>query len=173
MRQAKIFVLAIAAFALAFDAAAQPSASAKADPYEAFKPNAASIPFTDLDKLPWTGTVGRQQQYKVFGDSSKPGPYVVLMKWYPGAFSKPHLHENARYITVIQGTWWVSSSTIYDASKTYPLSAGSVVINEANQVHWDGAKDAPVILQISGMGPAPSIPVDEAGNRKPPGERGR
>jgi quercetin dioxygenase-like cupin family protein len=137
-----------------------------ADP--ALKPNPANIPFVLEADIPWTGNVGKLQQYKILGDPNKPGPYIVLMKWWPGAYSRPHLHEKLRYITVISGTWWVSSSTHYDPTKTYPLPAGTLVRDEPNTVHWDGAKDGPVVLQITGDGPAPNIGVDEDGNRLPP-----
>jgi quercetin dioxygenase-like cupin family protein len=173
--RALLFSVSLAAAAMAGQTAAvaqtapaaAPAASATAD-YSAFLPDPKSIPFTLLENIPWTGTVGRLQQYKIYGDANQPGPYAVLMKWYPGAFSRPHLHEKTRYITVIQGNWWVSSSAVYDIEKTYPMPAGSVIRNEANQIHWDGAKGAPVVLLISGDGPAPSISVDEKGNRLPP-----
>jgi quercetin dioxygenase-like cupin family protein len=180
MRLTKILMLAglaIAPALVALPALAQQAAPAQqpvptqraapfADP--ALKPNPANIPFVLEADIPWTGTVGKLQQYKILGDANKPGPYIVLMKWWPGAYSRPHFHEKLRYITVISGTWWVSSSTHYDPNKTYPLPAGTLVRDEPNTVHWDGAKDGPVVLQISGEGPAPNIGVDEDGNRLPP-----
>ena len=135
---------------------------------KALLPDPSHIPFTAFDNLAWTGTVGRQQQFKVMGDPAKPGPYILLMKWYPGAYSKPHFHEKVRYVTVISGTWWVSSSNHYDPAKTYPLPAGTIARDEANTVHWDGAKDGVVILQISGDGPVTNINVDEDGKPLPP-----
>jgi hypothetical protein len=142
----------------------QPAAQADA---KAFLPDPASIPFTLPADIPWTGNPARSQQYKVMGDPAKPGPYILLLKWNPGAFSRPHIHEKTRYIAVISGTWWVSSSTQFDPAKTYPIPAGSLVRNEANLVHWDGARDAPVILQISGEGPVSTINVDEQGKPLP------
>ena len=56
----------------------------------------------------------------------------------------------------------------FDPSKTYPLRAGSVVSDELNTVHWDGAKDEPVVLMIVGEGPVPNVRVDE--NGKPMGK---
>ncbi len=77
----------------------------------------------------------------------------MLVKWMPHHFSQPHLHPNDRYVTVLSGTWWVSSSGTYDPDKTVPMPAGSFVTDLAKQVHWDGAKDEPVILEIVGEGP--------------------
>ena len=52
--------------------------------------------------------------------------------------------------------------------KTYPLPAGTIARDVANTVHWDGAKDEPVVLEIVGEGPAPNIHVDETGKPLPP-----
>jgi hypothetical protein len=103
----------------------------------------------------------------VWGDPTKPGPYIILLKWWPGAYSKPHFHGQPRFVTVIQGTWWASSSTHYDPTKTYPLPPGTVVQDIVNTPHWDGAKDEPVVLEIVGIGPVPNVNVDE--NGKPTG----
>jgi hypothetical protein len=36
------------------------------------------------------------------------------------------------------------------------LKPGSYMFHPAKAVHWDGAKDEEVIVQITGIGPAPS-----------------
>ena len=129
----------------------------------------AIFPFTLPHNIPWKGDVARgEQQYKVFGDPTKPGWHEILLKRYPNHFSKPHFHPNVRYITVLSGHWWVSSSNVYDPSKTYPLGPGTIARDEANTVPWDGAKDEPVVLEIVGEGPAPNINVDETGKPLPP-----
>jgi hypothetical protein len=87
----------------------------------------------------------------------------ILLKWYPNHFSKPHFHPNVRYITVFSGHWCVSSRNVYDPSKTYPPGPGTLARDEANTVHWDGAKYEPVVLEIVGEGPIPNISVDETG----------
>jgi quercetin dioxygenase-like cupin family protein len=140
-----------------------PSKPAPGDPYAAFFPDNTHIPFFTPDAIPWKGTPGREQQYLVYGDTKQPGPYALMLRWYPGSFSKPHFHGKPRYIVVLSGTWWVSSSNKYDPAKTYPLRAGSVVSDELNTVHWDGAKDEPVTLLIVGEGPVPNVNVDEDG----------
>jgi hypothetical protein len=95
------------------------------------------------------------------GDPAKPGLYVVLQRWLPHNNSRPHFHANDRFITVISGTWWVNTGAKYDPDGFKPVPAGSFVTHFANQIHYDGAKDAECILQIVGMGPAPSIPAEE------------
>src|ERR1700760_4463923 len=101
-------------------------------------PDPTHIPFTLPDNIPWTGDPARgEQQYKIFGDSSKPGPYAFLLQWLPNHFSKPHFHTHVRCITVLSGHWWVSSSNVYDVNKTYPLPPGTVACDNPNTVHWD------------------------------------
>lgn len=82
----------------------------------------------------------RQQTAVLYGDQSKEGPYGVLIKWAPGAFSRPHFHDQTRWIYVVSGTWWVSSSNVYDERTTYPFHAGTFSTDVANTVHWDGAR---------------------------------
>src|ERR1700761_368769 len=98
-------------------------------------PDPAHIPFTLPDNIAWEGDAARgEQQFKIFGDPAKQGPYAILLKWYPGHYSKPHFHPTTRYVTVLSGHWWVSSSNVYDPSKTYPLPPGTVSRDEANTV---------------------------------------
>jgi quercetin dioxygenase-like cupin family protein len=101
------------------------------------------------------------------GDPKIPGqPYVVRNRFSPGTFSPPHFHPETRYILVLKGTWWVGSGTDWDKSKTTPVPAGSFVVHHPNKIHWDGAKDEEVILQIMGVGPSATIRVDESGQPK-------
>ena len=146
--------------------AATPAAP-PADSLAAVKPDPANIKFFLPADIPWTGTPGRSQQYYISGAADQPGPYVMLLKWWPNNFSQPHMHEHDRFITVISGTWWNSSSPVFDPTKTYPMPAGTVIIHEGGKVHWDGAKNEPTVLMIAGQGPATSTRVDANGNAVP------
>ena len=117
-------------------------------------PDPTHIPMVFGKDIPWTGKEG-EHSAKLFGDSTKPGIYGVLIKWDPGHNSQPHFHSTDRYIYVVSGTWWVSSSTHYDPSKMYPIPAGTFVTDIANTIHWDGAKaeTGPCILLLVGEGP--------------------
>jgi hypothetical protein len=92
----------------------------------------------------------------LFGDPSKPGMYGVLTKWHPGHMSRPHFHANDRYIMVLSGTWWCGTGTKFDPPSTVAIPAGSFVKHVGKQVHYDGAKDEEVVLEIVGEGPATS-----------------
>ena len=126
------------------------------------KPDPTHVPYRLPADIEWTkdpefGYYGA----KLFGDASKPGMYGILIKWPPHTFSTPHIHNGDRYVYVVSGTWWVSSSAHYDPSQTYPLPAGSFATDLAGQVHWDGAKDQETILELIGMGPATTTKVPE------------
>lgn len=100
------------------------------------------------------------------GDPSKPGPYVIRVKFAPGTMSPPHFHPEARHVVVLKGTWWVGSGPKWDRDATTPVPAGSLVVHHPNKIHFDGAKDEEVELQIVGVGPSATIPVDESGQPK-------
>jgi hypothetical protein len=95
------------------------------------------------------------------GDPAKPGLYITLQKWLPHNNSRPHFHQNDRYITVISGTWWVNTGPKYDPAGFKPVPAGSFVVHTAKEIHYDGARDEECVLQIVGMGPATSTPAEE------------
>jgi len=97
----------------------------------------------------------------LLGDPNKPGLYVILQKWLPHHNSRPHFHPNDRYVTVLSGTWWVNTGPKYDPAGFKPVPAGSFVIHYGKEIHYDGAKDEPCVLQIVGMGPATNIPAEE------------
>ena len=117
-------------------------------------PDPTHIPFTLAKDIKWEGDPEKGPlQARLFGDPDKPGLYGILIKWLPGHYSHPHFHNTDRYVMVISGTWWVSSSDVYDLKSLYPMPAGTFVTDIANTVHWDGARDEPALLELVGMGP--------------------
>lgn len=51
---------------------------------------------------------------------------------------------------------WVGTGENYDPESLKPVLAGSFVTHYGNEVHYDGAKDGDVILQVVGIGSATS-----------------
>ncbi|MBI2993806.1 MAG: cupin domain-containing protein [Gammaproteobacteria bacterium] len=90
---------------------------------------------------------------KLIGDPEQPGPYVMRARFAPGVMTPPHTHTADRYVVVISGTWYVGTSENFDPGNTRGLPAGSLMKHPAGAVHYDGAKDEEVVVQISGMGP--------------------
>jgi hypothetical protein len=92
----------------------------------------------------------------LYGSLNERGPYLVLMKWYPGYMSAPHLYATDRLSLVQSGTWWVNSGADFDPKNTVPVPAGGFVRRVAHTPHYDGVKkDAtePTVIALFGMGP--------------------
>ena len=122
--------------------------------------NPAAISIKLPKEIPWVASPSGSVQAILFGDPAKPGLYGVLTKWTPHHMSRPHYHPNDRFVTVISGTWWVGTGSKYDPESTVPIPAGSFVTHTGKQIHYDGAKDGEVVLEIVGMGPATSVPAE-------------
>jgi hypothetical protein len=125
--------------------------------------NSAAVVYKLPDQIKWSAPSAAGAQNSVLvGDPAKPGLYVVLNKWLKGNhFSRPHFHPNDRFITVVQGTWWVGTGPKFDPANTVPMPAGTFVTHFGKQIHWDGAKDEDAILLIVGEGPATSTLAEE------------
>ena len=101
----------------------------------------------------------------VFGDPSKPGFYVYRNRFRPGVTTRPHVHNQDRYVTVIKGTWWTDEGDLYRPDKMIPIKTGGFMFHPAGLHHYDGAKDEETIVQIMGMGPVETVQteVDQQG----------
>ncbi len=101
------------------------------------------------------------QDAVLLGDPDKPGWYVVRVKFPPHLMDAPHWHPNARFVTVLQGTWYTGTGNTFDLARAVPLPAGSFMLHPAKVVHWDGsAGSESVIVQIIGEGPTAGGQVD-------------
>lgn len=98
---------------------------------------------------------------KVFGDPAKPGMYVYRNRFGPGQTSRPHFHDQDRYVTVIKGTWWTAEGDVFEADKMVPIKQGGFMFHPAGLHHYDGAKGEEVIVQIMGMGPVQTTQTEK------------
>jgi quercetin dioxygenase-like cupin family protein len=97
----------------------------------------------------------------IAGDPAKPGLYVQRVRFPPHVMDRPHWHPGDRYVTVLQGTWFTGTGGTFDPAHAVPLKPGSFMFHPAKGLHWDGSNsDEEVIVQIFGMGPADTVPVD-------------
>ena len=121
-----------------------------------------AVDFKTPAEIKWVkNAAGTNESVVLFGDPSKPGPYVVRLKWLPGNMSRPHFHPHDRFFVVLSGTWWMGTGEKFDPDSTVPVSAGTYVIHYGGKVHYDGAKDEETIIQVWGMGPATSTPAEK------------
>jgi hypothetical protein len=122
-------------------------------------------------EIKWASSASGLQTALLAGDPSKPGPYVLRVKFPPGVMTRPHRHSQDRFVTVISGTWYTGTSDKFEPDKTDGLPAGSFMKHPAGAVHYDGAKTEEVIVQIIGMGPVTTEyinPADDPNRRRPP-----
>ena len=105
----------------------------------------------------WTGLPANSgEMATLYGGLEKPGPYLVLMKWYPGYMSAPHSYATDRLSLVMSGTWWVNSGDDFDPDHCVPVPAGGFVRRVARTPHYDGVKKGakePAVIAIFGMAP--------------------
>jgi hypothetical protein len=99
----------------------------------------------------------------LYGGLDRPGPYLVLMKWYPGYMSAPHSYATDRLSLVLSGTWWVNSGADFDPNQTVPVQAGGFVRRVAHTPHYDGVKRGerePAVIALFGIAPVDLTLVD-------------
>jgi quercetin dioxygenase-like cupin family protein len=101
----------------------------------------------------------------IAGDPGKPGLYVVRVRFPPGIMSAPHFHPEDRHAVVLKGTWYTGTDDSWDPERTVGLRPGSYMKHPAGAIHYDGAKDEEVIVQITGYGPSGTTPVFPAEGR--------
>jgi len=110
--------------------------------------------------IPWRHGENGAASAVLYGDPSKPGLYVQLLKRGPNQWSKPHSHPNDRYITVLEGTFWAGTGTGFDPNRTVALKPGTFMRDVANKIHFDGSKDDGLTVMFVGMGPSTSTPAE-------------
>ena len=113
------------------------------------------------EELEWTVRPGGSEFVYLHGDSQAEGLYIMRNKFTPGAFSAPHYHDQDRFITVISGVWHTGTDASGDRDITVSLGPGSYMMHPAGAVHYDGAKEEEVIVEIRGMGPVQTIFLEE------------
>jgi hypothetical protein len=99
----------------------------------------------------------------LYGGLDKTGPYLVLMKWYPGYMSAPHSYATDRLSLVMSGTWWVNSGADFETNSTVPVPAGGFVRRVAGTPHYDGVKSSakqPAVIALFGIAPVQLKLVD-------------
>jgi quercetin dioxygenase-like cupin family protein len=95
----------------------------------------------------------------ISGDPGKAGLYVIRVKFPPGIMSAPHFHPEDRHAVVLKGTWYTGTDDTWDPDRTVALKPGSYMKHPAGAIHYDGAKDEEVIVQIAGYGPSGTTEV--------------
>jgi hypothetical protein len=124
-----------------------------------------AIDIVDTEQLAWQDYPGLPDVKFVVlaGNPREAGLYVIRAKFAPHTMSRPHWHPEARYVTVIKGTWWAETGDKFDPDATVPLHAGAFAVHAPRKVHYDGAKEEEAIVQIvqiTGIGPSATTVVE-------------
>jgi quercetin dioxygenase-like cupin family protein len=104
----------------------------------------------------------------IVGDPCKPCIYVTSITWAPRTGCRPHFHDQARYITVLKGTWYVATgpdADVYKPESMTPVKAGTFIYEPPNGHHYDMAKDEEAIVEIIGMGPVKTTSLEPSQGR--------
>lgn len=96
---------------------------------------------------------GGISQNALVGDSTKPGLYVIRLKFPDGYCLSAHSHPDSRNITVLKGEWLSGYGNKFDAKLLKSLPAGSFYTEPEGLPHFTFTKGE-TILQVSGMGPS-------------------
>jgi hypothetical protein len=120
------------------------------------------------DAIKWSGWINgfpphSGEMATLHGGLDKPGPYLVLMKWYPGYMSAPHTYATDRLSLVLSGVWWVNSGADFDPDNAVPVPAGGFVRRVARTPHYDGVvmeANEPAVIGIFGIAPVEFELVD-------------
>jgi hypothetical protein len=134
------------------------------------KINRSETEITLPDAIKWSGWINgfpphSGEMATLYGGLDKPGPYLVLMKWYPGYMSAPHTYATDRLSLVLSGTWWVNSGADFDPDSAVPVPAGGFVRRVARTPHYDGVKNGanePAVIGLFGIAPVQFELVDSS-----------
>jgi quercetin dioxygenase-like cupin family protein len=106
------------------------------------------------DEIEWDESSNVLQQVVIHGNPNEAGLYILRARFPAGVTSLPHFHSQDRFVTVIEGTWYAGTDASHDINRTTAIPAGGYMVHPAGSVHYDGANsEAPVIVEIRGMGP--------------------
>lgn len=107
------------------------------------------------DELKWADVPSVPSGAKVAvieGPLNEAVPITFRLK-FPTDYKLPaHWHPGIEHVTVISGAFNMGTGDKLDASKTKPLSAGSIAIMQPKTTHFAWTKEE-TIVQVHGVGP--------------------
>jgi quercetin dioxygenase-like cupin family protein len=118
------------------------------------------FPYVQLADFEWEPDGDGVQRKNIYSSPEEEGFYVYRVRFPQGVTTTPHFHSMERHVTVIEGTWYAGTDASHDMSKTIAIPAGGYMIHPAGAVHFDGALDGPVVVEIKGIGPVTTTQVE-------------
>jgi quercetin dioxygenase-like cupin family protein len=107
----------------------------------------------------WTDYPGRPgvKLAVIEGDMTKPGPFMIRVKFPANYALAPHTHPGVEHTTVLSGTLQIGYGT-KDDGPAEKLPAGTVIVTPPNTPHFLRVMEE-TIVQTHGIGPWGSTPV--------------
>ncbi len=93
-----------------------------------------------------------RQRAQLLGDSSQGGAWIDRVKIPAGGRVLAHTHPHDELVTVIEGTWYLGEGEKFDSARLKGYRPGSFIVIPAGVPHFVAAKEADVIVQLSGAG---------------------
>ena len=112
---------------------------------------AAAVTITP-DAVKWNPLMPGIQISALAGDSSRPGPFTVRLKFSDGARVAAHWHPEDENVTVLQGTFLAGMGEKYDAAALHEFPTGSFILMPKEMRHFATARGE-TIVQLHGNGP--------------------
>jgi hypothetical protein len=98
-------------------------------------------------------TVPGAQIAVLAGDPTKPGPFVIRVKFPPGTRVPPHTHPDERTYTVLAGEWRLGFGEQFDSTAIRSFPAGGLYRLPAKVAHFQESGPMETIIQINSTGP--------------------
>jgi quercetin dioxygenase-like cupin family protein len=110
-------------------------------------------------EVKWTDYPGRPGVMIAMleGDLSKPGPFLMRVKFPANYKLAPHVHPGVEHTTILSGALRMGYGT-RDDGPTETLTAGTVLITPAGTPHFLATAEE-TIVQTHGVGPWGSTPA--------------
>src|SRR5258708_6098721 len=89
--------------------------------------NSSETQVTLADAIKWSGWINgfpphSGEMATLYGGLDKPGPYLVLMKWYPGYMTGPPTYPTDPLSLVTSGTRWLNNWGGHNSRHPHPRS---------------------------------------------------
>jgi len=154
-------IVAMIAGRVALSAEARPAVDSEVALQQ--QPNGPVVPKVQVqpDQLKWIAGGPGIQTATVLGDPTKPGVYVTRLRFAKGTRIMPHLHPDERVAVVLSGTMYFGYGDAFDESAMTHMVAGSTWTEPPKTAHFAFAKDEDVVIQVTGIGPSGSTPVQK------------
>ena len=117
------------------------------------KESAEAHKIVHFGDLKWTPIMKGCELAPVAGDSSAEGaPFVLRIRCADGVKIPPHWHPTDEHLTVLKGTFLVSTGESFDEAKLQTMNVGNFVTMPKEMRHFAMCKGE-TIVQVHGEGP--------------------